>query len=203
MIESVGTGIVLGLGAGLSPGPLLGLVVLTSLRNGVMGGCRVAMSPMLADVPMVVLTLTLVSALSDGVVDALSVAGGLVVIAFGIMALRDARHTSDVNLAEPQRPTSLWQGAVATLVNPHPWMFWIAVGAPILISSWRESPANGIAFLTGFYVLLVGSKAAIAVAVGTARGHLNVRALSIIAHGAGVLMVAFGAVQLARTLSGT
>lgn len=195
MLESLATGILLGLGAGLSPGPLLGLVVLTSLRGGIVNGCRVAASPLFVDIPIVVLTLTFVSALSDGVVSALYLAGGIVVVAFGLMALRDARRTAGLDDSE-LRPASLWHGALATLLNPHPWLFWIAVGAPVLVRSWRESPLYGIAFLVAFYLLLVGSKAAVAVAVGTTRGHLNPRVLRLIANAAGLLMVAFGAALL-------
>lgn len=200
MLESVATGIVLGLGAGLSPGPLLGLVVLTSLRSGIVGGCRVAASPLFVDIPIVVLTLTLVSALSDGVVSALYLAGGIVVVAFGVMALRDARRTAGLDNSE-LRPASLWQGALATLLNPHPWLFWIAVGAPVLVRSWRESPLHAIAFLAAFYLFLVGSKAVIAVAVGTTRGRMSPRLFRLIANAAGLLMVAFGAALLLNFVS--
>ena len=54
------------------------------------------------------------------------------------------------------------KGAIVNLLNPHPWIFWIGVGAPTLVTAWRDSPPRAIAFLAGFYTLIVGTKIVIA-----------------------------------------
>ena len=66
MSEAVGhvrelfLGAVIGLGAGLTPGPLLGLVLPNTLKKGFGAGLRVAMSPLLSNVIILPLVLFVV-----------------------------------------------------------------------------------------------------------------------------------------------
>ena len=56
----------------------------------------------------------------------------------------------------PLRPGSdLLKGVVTNLLSPHPWLFWLTVGAPILVMAWSDNPASALAFLGGFYGLMV------------------------------------------------
>ena len=50
-------GLLLGLGVGLAPGPLLALVISASLRGGTSHGLRVALSPLITDLPIIVISL--------------------------------------------------------------------------------------------------------------------------------------------------
>src|ERR1041385_8373893 len=71
----LGTGI--GFVAGVSPGPVLTLVVTETLKNGWMRGAAVAAGPLLADGPIVVIALTVFRALPPGIIPAISVVGGV------------------------------------------------------------------------------------------------------------------------------
>ena len=68
MIETIVAALGLGLYAGLSPGPTLTLVVSQTLRHGRAEGLKVALSPLVADGPIVALVLVLLTRLgrSDG-----------------------------------------------------------------------------------------------------------------------------------------
>ncbi|TNF50926.1 MAG: LysE family translocator, partial [Gammaproteobacteria bacterium] len=57
MTEFLFLGVVLGLSAGLSPGPLQTLVMAETLRFGVRAGIKVALSPVITDLPIIFLTL--------------------------------------------------------------------------------------------------------------------------------------------------
>jgi len=188
-------GISLGLGAGLAPGPLLTLVVTTTLERGFGAGVRVAIAPLLTDAPIIALTVAVVSTVSDGVLQALGMAGGLAIAAMGVWTVASAG--SAVAGAEDRSPNvDLWRGVVVNALSPHPWIFWIGVGAPLLVSSWRDSPARGAAFLAGFYLLLVGSKVLVAWLVARAGRRLGVdsrRKLIVIG---GVLLTLGGGVLL-------
>lgn len=61
-------------------------------------------------------------------------------------------------------------------LSPHPWLFWIGVGAPQTLTAWQQSPAGGVAFVACFYGMLVGSKMVVAVAVDAGRHRLSLRA---------------------------
>jgi threonine/homoserine/homoserine lactone efflux protein len=55
-------------------------------------------------------------------------------------------------------PRSWFKGIFTNLLSPHPWLFWLTVGAAILAKAIAQSWPVAVAFLFGFYVLLVGSK---------------------------------------------
>lgn len=58
------TGAILGLSAGIAPGPLLALVISETLRHGMKAGVKVALAPIISDLPIVALTLYILAKLS-------------------------------------------------------------------------------------------------------------------------------------------
>ena len=109
-------GLSLGLGAGLSPGPLLTLVVTTTLERGFGAGLRVAIAPLLTDAPIIALTVVVVSSVSDTVLQWLGVAGGGVFVAMGIATIATARRTDPgAELVAPR--LDLWRGVVVNAVS--------------------------------------------------------------------------------------
>jgi len=56
---------------------------------------------------------------------------------------------------------SVFQAALVNLLNPSPYLFWSLVTGPILVTGWRETPANGIGMLAGFYLTMVTACVAI------------------------------------------
>lgn len=65
MISFLFSSALLGLMAGVSPGPLLTLVVTQTVRFGPKEGVRVACCPLLTDLPVIAAVLLFVSRLSD------------------------------------------------------------------------------------------------------------------------------------------
>lgn len=56
MIDFLTIGAALGLSAGLAPGPLLTLVISETLQHGVKSGVKVALAPVITDLPITLLT---------------------------------------------------------------------------------------------------------------------------------------------------
>ena len=52
------TGIILGLMAGISPGPLLALVISETLKHGKKEGIKIALTPFITDLPAILLSST-------------------------------------------------------------------------------------------------------------------------------------------------
>ncbi|MEI6360751.1 MAG: LysE family transporter [Actinomycetes bacterium] len=208
-VEALLAGLVIGLGSGVAPGPLLALAIATTLRRGLAAGLAVACGPLVSDALIIALTVTVVSQLSDTAVTVLSLIGGLVIAAFGIETLRAAR-TADVDsmreeVAEPERGRMrslashpLAQATVLNLLNPAPWLFWATAGAALLLSFWDRSPALGVAYLVFFYAGLVGSKAIVVLGIAAGRHRLSTPVYRLILAGAGVLMLVLAAVFLVR-----
>ena len=187
-------GLTLGLSAGITPGPLLTLVITASLRRGLAGGLLVALAPFVSDAPIIALSLLLLDRLPPWAMTAVTVVGGLVVIALGVDALRAAHRAELPGQADAGEAAGneLWKGTLVNLLNPHPYIFWATVGGPTLLAGWQERPAYGAAFLGGFYVLLVGSEVVIAWLVARRSQALSPRGYRIVLTILGVAMVVLG-----------
>ena len=175
MTQYLFLGIVLGLSAGLAPGPLLALVISETLRHDIKAGIRVALSPLFTDAPIILLTLFALSQLSafNEILGIISLMGGVVIMYMGYESLRPKA----VELEVPEaRSISLLKGVLANALSPHPYLFWISVGGPIMTGALEVSLAALLAFVGGFYVCLIGAKIALAVLVGRSKSYLRGRA---------------------------
>ena len=196
MLELLATGMILGLAAGFAPGPLLALILAQWIRFGTREGLKVSAAPLLTDLPIVALATALVAAAAGtagGILGAISLAGAVFVAYLGVESIR----TTGVQAGRPDEVPRSWaRGALVNVLSPHPYLFWITVGAPTLIRAWREGPVAAAAFLAGFYACLVGAKMLVAVVAGRSGGRLRGGAYRAVMVVLGALLLVF-AVRLA------
>ncbi len=164
-------GLTLGLSAGLSPGPLMTLVITTTLRDGIWHGLRVAAAPFVTDLPIILLSVFVLGLLPPWTLAAIGVVGGGYVVYLGWETVRSARSAgAQLQQANQAGATisgrqSLLRGATVNALNPHPYLFWATVGGPTLLAAFSQSLLQGALFLLGFYATLIGSKVAVAALV--------------------------------------
>jgi len=156
----------------------------------------VAIAPLITDAPIVALSLLVASTVPDGVLTAMSIAGGLYLIWLGIL---DWRASGDAVL-ESAPGSHLKRGVVANLLSPHPWLFWLTVGGPTTVRAWERLPAAAFGFVAGFFVLLVGVKIVIAVVVARAGRRLSDRGRRTAGRVGGVALVAVGVFVMSGVL---
>lgn len=187
-LHFIGVGALLGVSAGLAPGPLLALVIAETLRHGVGAGVRIALAPLVTDLPIILLTWFLLSRLASfhAILGVISLAGGLFVFAMGYGSLR-IRGVEVQTTGEP--PRSLAKGVLTNLLSPHPYLFWFSVGAPTLTAAAAASPAAPWLFVGAFYLLLVGAKIALALVAGRSRAWLSGPAYRTIMRLLGVMLM--------------
>ncbi len=163
---------VLGLSAGLSPGPLLALVISETIRLGMGAGIRVAMAPLISDLPVLIISFLVVSSLSgsDPLLGIISFAGAVLILKMGISSIRTAGQMPQ---SPGQASASLMKGVLVNILSPHPYLFWITVGAPLASKAWQIHPGGAMGFVAGFYLMLVGSKLALAFVVARTRSFLT------------------------------
>lgn len=195
-MDAVLTGLSIGLASGIAPGPLTILAIAATLRRGRGAGVKIAIAPLLSDTLIIIAAFTVVSRLPVSVITWLGLAGGIVVAIFGVEILRAARSAdpdSLVGSAESDRPRFsvplVLQGFLTNLLNPAPWIFWITAGSALLVTTWRSSPRDAVAFLVAFYVTLVGSKIALVLLVGATRHRMTRNAYRSLLLGSGVLLL--------------
>ncbi len=165
-------------------------MVVSTLQRGFGAGWRVSLAPLLADVPVVLVGVLVASALSTDLLNAMAIGGGTVVAALGAWTIATARRV-DADPG-PAGPADLWKGVLVNIASPHPWLFWVVVGGPLVVAGWREAPWRGVAFLAGFYLLLVGSKVVLAWIVARTRQHLSASWRRSLVVAGGALLVAAG-----------
>jgi threonine/homoserine/homoserine lactone efflux protein len=191
MIAALGLGLLLGVSAGMAPGPLLALVLSQTLRFGAGAGLRVAAAPLLTDLPIVVGAVLLIGAApTTGALPAAIALGGAAFIAYLAWdTWRSRLPGEDLAAAAPR---SWSRGVMVNLLSPHPYLFWLTVGAPTLLASWAGAGAAGAAgFVAGFYGGLVGSKMAVALATARARGRVTGRGYQVVMRVLAVLLALF------------
>ena len=190
------TGVVFGLAAGVTPGPLLALVVTESLRGGARAGMRVAAAPLLTDAPIVLVSVVLLTRVTaTTILGALALTGSLLLAWFAWDSLTVA--APEAAAAPEQRGSALARGAAVNLLNPHPYLFWLGIGGPTLLGAWQEGAAPASAFLAAMYGCLVGSKMVVAWGVGKGRRLLQSRGYVYLVRALGLALGVF-ALRFAR-----
>ena len=166
------TGIMFGLGAGLTPGPLMTLVFTETLKHGTKEGLKVSMAPLITDLPIILLSIFLLSKIADFdlVIGIISLIGAGYIIFLGFQSITfKGVELSDTHAA----PKSIRKGILANIFNPNPYVFWVSVGAPIIIKAMGVSTGAAFLFLFSMYFCLVGSKMLTAMILGKSRHFLK------------------------------
>ena len=194
MLTPLLTGAAFGLAAGLTPGPLQTLAVSETLRHGRWSGIRVGLAPLLSDIPIVTATVLLLDRMSDadrllGVL-ALFGAGFLVYLAVENFRTRPA---ASATASPPAAPRSLRKGVLTNLLSPHPYLFWLTVGAPFMVATARAGLGGAVAFVGGFYVTLIGCFVGLVLLVGQARSRLTGTPYLVVVRLLGVVLLVFAA----------
>lgn len=203
MIASLILGLSYGFAAGVSPGPMLGLVITQTLRRGWRAGNLVALAPLLSDLPIIMLAVAVIGRLPGAALGWLGLAGGLFVIFLGVESVRAARTERAAEPAGDLSPAVsggdeglrrvLGRAVATNFLNPHPYLFWGTAGAQLLLGTWSSSGAAGAGlFLAGFYALLVGSKLLVALLVSRSRGWLRGRGYRRVLAASGALLAGLG-----------
>ncbi|MCG7985165.1 MAG: LysE family transporter [Candidatus Thiodiazotropha lotti] len=172
MLTSLTTGLILGISAGLAPGPLLTLVISETLQHNIGSGIRVALAPLITDLPIILVMLLIVNELSSvqPVLGLISLAGGCFVFYLGYQNILTKGVELDL---QPKESRSLLKGVLANTLSPHPYLFWFSVGGPIVVKAMDSGIVAPLIFMFSFYTLLVGSKIVLAIAVGRSKQLLS------------------------------
>ncbi|MGC3954788.1 MAG: LysE family translocator [Propionicimonas sp.] len=169
-MDSLLLGLTMGVAAGISPGPLLVLVIVQTLRSGLRAGVVTAFAPLVSDAIVVTITLLVLSRLPGWVLPAIGVVGGGYLLWLAWETWRDAGRPIDVTAAAPlSSAAALRRALTVNLSNPHPWLTWGTVLGPLVLGLAADSFGLAVAFVAGFYATLVGAKVVLAVVVARSR----------------------------------
>jgi threonine/homoserine/homoserine lactone efflux protein len=168
------TYIVLGIGYGFAaavqPGPLQTYLISQTLLKGWRRSLPAVLAPLISDGPIIALCLFVLSQVPSWLQKFLYITGGLFVLYLAYGTLRSWKFFNPRSpVTETRSEQSLLKAVLTNILGPGAYIFWTLVTGPVLIRGWRETPANGIGFLLGFYVTMVLSLCMILIVFGSAR----------------------------------
>lgn len=189
-LEFLLSGIAFGLAEGLSPGPLIALIISETLGNGRKAGIKVAISPLVTDSLIIVFVLAVLSSMPTNsiIIGIVSLLGACFLIYLGLSNLRVRIVESR---ASSVRRNALLRGVTTNLLNPNTYIFWLTIGGPIILESTHIHTSVAIFFLLGFYATLVGSKIAVAIAVDKSKTFVKSKYYAYIIRALGIVLIVF------------
>jgi threonine/homoserine/homoserine lactone efflux protein len=95
-----------------------------------------------------------------------------------------------LNLAS-HSSNSFRKGIITNALNPHPYIFYMTVGAPIIFKSINRNIFSTVLFVGSFLFFLVGSKVALAMVVERSRSFLQGSAYIWVMRILGILLLFF------------
>ncbi len=193
MLTALTAALVYGLTGGLTPGPLLTLVVTQTLRHGARDGMKTALAPLVSDGPIVIallLFLNLVASIRP-LFGALAAAG----VVYILWLAWESWHAPMPSFDQPAvAPRSFLRGALVNFLNPNPYLFWLTAGTPMLLKAWSHSAVAAAAFIAVFFVCLVGSMVLLALLIARSRERVIAHWYVPVMRALALLLVVFAAV---------
>lgn len=189
MISIVFNTFVLGVVAGISPGPLTALVISESINHGRKAGYVIAAVPLLTDLPIITFSIYLLQAVEgvDSLLAVVSLAGAmfLLYLAYNI-------YFSELSFNRAEVPGSTWiKGIITNYLNPYPYIFWLTVGAPTIVFFGFDNFASVVFYILSFYFGLVGSKMFIVELTVRSKSILTIKSMRILNKLLAIILIVF------------
>jgi threonine/homoserine/homoserine lactone efflux protein len=155
MLQYLIIGITYAFTAVVQPGPFQVFLLSQTLSKGWRRALPAAFGPLISDLPVILLTLLLLSTIPQHFIGILQIAGGLFLLYLAFNAYktwRDFDSPKPPPLHSNQR--TLLSAVIVNLLNPNPYLGWSLVLGPLLLKGWHQNPSYGIVLLVSFYATL-------------------------------------------------
>ena len=195
-------GMLLGVGAALSVGPIFVVIVQQAATSGFPASLRVILGSATADLVLLIPALAfawVIRSLERGALWVGAVGAGFL-LWLAWRAARDAvaLWREDRRLVADGR-WAFWKGVAGNLANPLTWTFWLATGTPAMLAAQRSAGSAGLALFTATWFLVAsGLEAVIALAVARSGRLVGPRGQAWFTAASAVAFVCFAVTLVAR-----
>lgn len=163
---------------------MLVLVLSQTIQYGLKEGLKVTLGPLVSDAPIIIAAYFFTNQIPVHYLDWLYLPGGVYLI---YMAKNSWQINFDsINTTRPVA-NSLKKGVMTNVLNPAPYLFWLTIGAPIII---KQSASKMAVFFLAFYSALLGTKVLIAYLISIGRN--NQRTLNYISKSLALIIFIYG-----------
>lgn len=186
----------------LSFGPFKIFVLSQALQNGLKRSLPLALTPLVADIPVILLVWLVLRQLPEWAINILQISGGLFFFYLAYVLFRNMRRTQISTEAVANAPSrTFWQAIVAIWISPQVYLNWTAVGVPALLTYSEISVWHGVAFLLFFYLLWVGGLS-LQIILFSQAGKVNNQLNTYLVAVGSLLLVGFGIYQIWLGING-
>jgi threonine/homoserine/homoserine lactone efflux protein len=221
LTEFILPGIGFALSAVTVPGPLTAYLLHVTLRGGWRRGLYVIVSPLVVDIPIILMALLILNQLQAVVpvaIRLIQVAGGLLLLWIARGAWQQYRAGAQPGAgaaavgvkvgvgveAGPMddAPRHIFRRALLmNVLSPGPYLFWSTVNGPLLLRALAVSPLHAAGFLVAFYGTFLGGLLLLSLLFDRL-GHLNPRFTRGLLLATVVLLLLFGGRLIVQGLTG-
>lgn len=157
MLGYIAQAIGFGFAAGTALGPFTMYIISTTLTYTWRKSILVIFSPLLVDIPIILVMTFLLGQLPDWGVRLIQIAGGAYTLWLGWTTWRMVRHgdiTFDTQAVDVPADTIqiMLRGFLMNALSPGPYIFWGTITGPLLRQALDESVLHGVGFLASFYI---------------------------------------------------
>jgi threonine/homoserine/homoserine lactone efflux protein len=152
-------GMLLGVGAALSVGPIFVVIVQQAATSGFAASLRVILGSATADLLLLLPAFAFAWVIRSLERAALWVGavGALFLLWLAWQAARDARRLWRGGQLRVDGRWAFWKGVAGNLANPLTWTFWLATGTPALLAAERAAgPAGVVVFCATWFLVTSG-----------------------------------------------
>jgi len=196
VVDFLLTGLFLGITAGLSPGPLMALVISETVKRGRIQGIKVSLAPLFTDIPLILLIIFVLKQIRnmEFLLGIISTAGSLFLFYLGYKDFKSDNVKLQIGDMESN---SFKKGLLTNFLNPHPYFFWLFVGVPFMIKG--NSLENAV-FVTSFFSGIVGSKICLTLIVEKSKNFIENKYYVWIIKSLGLILIFFGLILLKNAI---
>ena len=83
------------------------------------------------------------------------------------------------------------KGVIANFLSPHPYLFWILIGGPLILKASKINTITPVLFVAVFYLMLVGSKILLALLTHRLKNILHSKTFIYLIRFLGIVLILF------------
>jgi threonine/homoserine/homoserine lactone efflux protein len=192
ILKMLGIGFFLGLTGALVPGPMLFATIETSLTKGWLSGPKVVSGHALIELVIFVLIVAGFSTqAAQGAVLWISIVGGAVLVVFGIMTIKEGKHAT-LSGGNSVFKSPFAAGVVTSISHPYFWLWWLTVGAGLVLMGLEISLVAAVIFLLGHLIADLSWYTLVSTAFSRGKSLMSEGTYQKILVGCGVFLMVFG-----------
>jgi len=158
ILKALLLGFSVGLTGALVPGPMLFATIETSLKKGWFTGPKVVFGHIIVEAVIYLMILSGAASLVDsGVISSIFLIGGLSLLVFGFLTIKDARAadiSAQISQGSPgSKLTSnpVLIGVVTSVSNPYFWIWWLTASSALILKEYELGVISAIAYMLGHW----------------------------------------------------